>query len=274
MEGGSSDAPISTPSHQAATAPSPPPPPYSLPPSLFMPEDILFCIDIGPESLTEMRVSGPKGRGVTRLDAIKQALLLFAHSKLNMCTDHRFSFSSLGKSFSWVKREFSNDIKSVTEAVRYLTIPEAPVEGTDITKLFEFANFEARRSHAQGRLFRVVLIYCRSSALPKHRWPVNQKTFTMDVMYLHDKPGPDNCPQKVYDALVDAVEHVSQYEGYVFEIGQGMTRVLFRHVCVLLAHPTQRCMQDDFDVPKAIVKRVPPGGGEGTQSDDSMIIST
>jgi BRISC and BRCA1-A complex member 1 len=99
--------------------------------------------------------------------------------------------------------------------------------------------------------------------------------FTMDVVYLHDKPGPDNCPQKVYDALVDAVEHVSQYEGYVFESGQGLTRVLFRHMCVLLSHPAQRCMQDDLDVPRSIIKRVPPyGGGEGTPSEDSMIISS
>lgn len=96
----------------------------------------------------------------------------------------------------------------------------------------------------------------------------------MDVVYLHDKPGPDNCPQKVYDALVDSVEHVSQYEGYVFESGQGLTRVLFRHVCVLLAHPAQRCMQDDLDVPRSIIKRAPPGNGEGTQSEESMIISS
>ncbi|KAF3335329.1 BRISC and BRCA1-A complex member 1 [Carex littledalei] len=273
MEGGASDASISSPLLQAATAP-PQLPSYSLPPSLFMPEDILFCIDTGPESRTEMRVAGPKGRGVTRLDAIKQALLLFTHSKLTMCTDHRFAFSSLGKTFSWVKREFTNDVKSVTEVVRILTVPETPVEGADITKLFEVANFEAKRSNAQGRLFRVVLIYCRSSTQPKHRWPVNQKTFSMDAVYLHDKPGPDNCPQKVYDALVDAVEHVSQYEGYVFESGQGLTRVLFRHMCVLLSHPAQRCMQDDLDVPRSIVKRAPPVGGEGTPSEESMIISS
>jgi hypothetical protein len=55
-----------------------------------------------------------------------------------------------------VKREFSNDIKSVTEVVRFLTVLDTPVEGADITKLFEAANFEAKRSHAQGRLFRVV----------------------------------------------------------------------------------------------------------------------
>ncbi|KAJ6862718.1 hypothetical protein NC652_039552 [Populus alba x Populus x berolinensis] len=54
----------------------------------------------------------------------------------------------------------------------------------------------------------MILIYCRSSVQPQHQWPVSQKLFTLDVMYLHDKPGPDNCPQEVYDALVDTLEHV------------------------------------------------------------------
>ncbi|KAL5986796.1 hypothetical protein ACLOJK_015130 [Asimina triloba] len=100
-----------------------------------------------------------------------------------------------------------------------------------------------------------VLIYCRSSVPPQHQWPANQKLFTLDVLYLHDKPGPENCPQRVYDALVDALEHVSEYEGYIFESGQGLARVLFRHICVLLSHPQQRCVQDDIDIPKTLTKK-------------------
>lgn len=76
-------------------------------------------------------------------------------------------------------------------------------------------------------------------------------------MYLHDKPGPDNCPQKVYDALVDTLEQVSEYEGYIFESGQGLARVLFRHMCVLLSHPLQRCIQDEIDIPKSLAKKSP-----------------
>ncbi|TXG64144.1 hypothetical protein EZV62_011138 [Acer yangbiense] len=64
----------------------------------------------------------------------------------------------------------------------------------------------------------------------EHQWPVNQKLFTFDVMYLHDKPGPDNCPQAAYDALVDALELVTVYEGYILESGQGSARVLFRQM--------------------------------------------
>ena len=103
-----------------------------------------------------------------------------------------------------------------------------------------------------------ILIYCRSSVRPQHQWPVNQKLFTLDVMYLHDKPSPDNCPQEVYDTLVEALEHVSEYEGYILESGQGLPRIVFRQMCILLSHPQQRCVQDYLDIPKSLTKKAPP----------------
>lgn len=84
--------------------PSRAPPPsttYSLPPGRYSPEDILFCVDIGPESLVEMKITGPNGRP-TRLEAIKQAIVLFVHSKLTINPDHRFAFAALSKSAHWV----------------------------------------------------------------------------------------------------------------------------------------------------------------------------
>ncbi|KAL0925213.1 hypothetical protein M5K25_003530 [Dendrobium thyrsiflorum] len=115
-----------------------------------------------------------------------------------------------------------------------------------------------------------ILIYCRSSILPQHQWPVNQKVFTFDVLYLHDKPGPENCPQKVYDVLVDALEHVSEHEGYIFESGQGLARVLFRHICILLAHPQQRCGQDDIDMPKSLEKKLLPPPTDPTIVEENI----
>lgn len=103
-----------------------------------------------------------------------------------------------------------------------------------------------------------ILIYCRSSTKPHYQWTAAQKLFTLDVVYLHDKPGPDNCPQEVYDTLVDALETVSEYEGYILESSQGLTRVLLRHVCVLLSHPQQRITQEFVDFPKSLTKKLPP----------------
>ncbi|OAY85503.1 hypothetical protein ACMD2_04083 [Ananas comosus] len=200
MEGGSVESSGATlaPAAEAAVAAAAAASHYSLPPSRFQSEDILFCVDVDAESRREMKLSGPKGRPITRLDAVKQALLLFVHSKVAINSDHRFALSALSQSVSW-------------------------------------------------------------------------KLFTMDVIYLHDKPGPENCPQKVYDALVDALEHVSENEGYIFESGQGLARVLFRQICTLLAHPVQRCVQDDLDIPKSLTRKVPT---DVTAGEESVPVST
>lgn len=75
---------------------------YVLKPSQLFNEDILFCIDVDAESMVEMKVTGSKGRPITRMDSIKQAILLFVHSKLAINSDHRFAFAALGKTASWV----------------------------------------------------------------------------------------------------------------------------------------------------------------------------
>jgi hypothetical protein len=79
---------------------------YSLNPNRISNEDILFCIDIGPESLVEMKSTGPGGKPLTRLDSIKQAILVFINAKLSINPDHRFAFSTLAKTASWVPFPF------------------------------------------------------------------------------------------------------------------------------------------------------------------------
>lgn len=70
---------------------------YTLKPTRINNEDIIFCVDVDAESLVEMKTAG-----VTRLDSIRQAILLFVNSKLSMNPDHRFAFATLSKSASWV----------------------------------------------------------------------------------------------------------------------------------------------------------------------------
>uniref|UniRef100_A0A0A9CQZ8 BRISC and BRCA1-A complex member 1 n=1 Tax=Arundo donax TaxID=35708 RepID=A0A0A9CQZ8_ARUDO len=206
------------------------------------------------------------------MDAVKQALLLFVHGKLTMCPDHRFAFASLGETVSMVKKDFSSDAGSAMEAVHSISASESRYVIADLTQLFKIAHQEGKRAELQGRLLRVVLIYCRSSTKPQHQWPVKEKNFTLDVIYLHDKPSAENCPQKVYDALVDALEHVSQYEGYILETGQGLARVLFRQMCILLSHPLQRCIQDDLDIPKQVAKKTL--AIEAVQNEDGAPVSS
>ncbi|XP_062159945.1 uncharacterized protein LOC133867241 [Alnus glutinosa] len=244
---------------------------YTLKPTRISNEDILLCIDVDAESLVEMKSTGPNGRPLTRLDSIKQAILLFVNAKLSINPEHRFAFATLSKSASWLRKEFSSEVESAIAALRGLSATSA-CGAADLTSLFRVAAHEAKKSRAQNRIFRMILIYCRSSAKPQHQWPVNQKLFTLDVIYLHDKPGPDNCPQEVYDALVDALEHVSEYEGYIHESGQGLARVLFRHMCVLLSHPQQRCPQEYVDIPKPLTKKSP--ASDSVPGEESVPISS
>ncbi|PQQ14053.1 uncharacterized protein Pyn_37779 [Prunus yedoensis var. nudiflora] len=218
---------------------------YTLRPTRLSKEDILFCIDVGPESMVELKAAmSPNGRPSTRLDSIKQAILVFINAKLTINPENRFAFTSLGKSASWLRKEFSSEVESAFAAFRVLS-----------------ANSSSSN----------ILIYCRSSIRPHHQWPVNQKLFTLDVVYLHEKPGPDNCPQEVYDSLVDAVEHVSEYEGYTLETGQLLARILFRYMCMLLSHPQQRCPQDQLDIPKPLGKKLP--AADSMTTDDNITVS-
>lgn len=76
-----------------------------------------------------------------------------------------------------------------------------------------------------------VLIYCRSSVMVdlSMQWLDKMRLFTFDALYLHDKPTRENCPQSVYDSLVDVLERVSEFESYIFESSSGSARLLFRY---------------------------------------------
>uniref|UniRef100_A0A803M9C1 BRISC and BRCA1-A complex member 1 n=1 Tax=Chenopodium quinoa TaxID=63459 RepID=A0A803M9C1_CHEQI len=75
---------------------------YTLKPSRYSNEDILLFIDVDNESMVEMKNTGPNGRPITRLDSIKQSILLFINAKLTINPNHRFAFASLSNSASWV----------------------------------------------------------------------------------------------------------------------------------------------------------------------------
>ncbi|BAT77967.1 hypothetical protein LR48_Vigan04g237300 [Vigna angularis] len=245
---------------------------YSLKPSRVANEDILICLDVDPQCLVEMKgATGPNGRPLTRLDSVKQAIILFVNAKLTINPQHRFAFATLSNTISWVRKDFTSDIDSTIAAMRGISASSS-AGPPDLTVLFGLAAHEAKKSRVQGRIFRVILLYCRSSERPQYQWPVNQKVFTLDVMYLHDKPGPDNCPQEVYDTLVEALEHVSEYEGFILESGQSLARVLFRHILTLLSHPQQRCIQEYLDIPKSIAKKVPQV--EPMATEDTAPIAT
>ncbi|BBN01765.1 BRISC and BRCA1-A complex member 1 [Marchantia polymorpha subsp. ruderalis] len=214
----------------------------------YVPENIIFCVDVDREADVEMKSGGGKlqGAALHRMDAVKQALLLFVHSKLTMNPHHQFAFMTLDRGASWYQREYTNNLDIINATIRNFS-SQGSYPQFDLSSLLQVGVSEARVAQTQGRSLRVVLVYCRSSVVPEFQEQLmEQQNFTLDALYMHDKPGPNNCPQKVYDALVDVLEHVSHHEGYIFESSSGSARTLFRHICLLLAHPQQRVGQDDF----------------------------
>ncbi|KAH7414991.1 hypothetical protein KP509_14G022400 [Ceratopteris richardii] len=218
-------------------------------------EDIVICVDADAQIEADMKVAGANGRALSRLDAVKQAIFLFVHAKLAIQSLHKFAFAGMGEDFFWLQPNFTSNMDIINSSIRNLS-SRGSFFRCDLSSLFHTAASLAKRSQAQGRILRVVLIYSRSSTIPTYpsKWPQTHKSFTFDALYLHDKPTNENCPQQVYDALVEALERVSVYEGYIYENGSHYTRILFRQMSCLLAHPQQRCSQDDF-VPKDLSKK-------------------
>ncbi|KAJ4840638.1 hypothetical protein Tsubulata_049837, partial [Turnera subulata] len=128
---------------------------YKLPPARINNEDILFCIDVDSESMSEMKSTGSNGRPLTRLESVKQAILLFINTKLFINPDHRFAFATLAKSASWLRKEFSSDLESAVATVRGVSATSSCGQA-DLTHLFKMAAHEAKKSNAQNRILRVV----------------------------------------------------------------------------------------------------------------------
>ncbi|CAN8229636.1 unnamed protein product [Cochlearia groenlandica] len=241
---------------------------YALKPASISTEDILVCVDVDSDSAAEMKTTmRTNGRALTRLDCVKEAIIIFIHNKLSMNPDHRFAFATLSKSAAWVKKEFTSDAESAVATVRGLSSTKFSGRA-DLTLLFQEAAREAVTSRAKNRILRVILVYFRSSVKPTHYWHMNKKLFTLDVMYLHSKTDRDTCPQDVFDSLNDIVDHVSEHEGYLFENSQGRAQPVFKCMSKLLSHPKQRCAQDDL--PESPEKKA-PAAKPAVSSDKSAL---
>ena len=86
-------------------------------PTPFLPEDIIMCVDLDREVDSDLKPSaapgsrgGPNGapttQGISRMNAIRQGLLLLVYAKLQMDSRHRFRLATIGEKFSWVSCHF------------------------------------------------------------------------------------------------------------------------------------------------------------------------
>ncbi|GLJ23521.1 hypothetical protein SUGI_0445590 [Cryptomeria japonica] len=120
-------------------------------------EDIILCIDTDRQMETELKSVGAKGQGLSRMDSVKQAILLFVHAKLTINPNHRFAFATLGHSATWRQREFTNDVGKIRAIVAGLAA-DALYLRSDLTQLFKMAAAETKNSHSQSRTLRVDIL--------------------------------------------------------------------------------------------------------------------
>ncbi|KAK6140773.1 hypothetical protein DH2020_025492 [Rehmannia glutinosa] len=268
---------------------------YTLPAARFSSEDILFCIDVGPESMVEMKVNGPNGRPYTRLDSIKQAILLFVHAKLTINPDHRFAFAALSKTTYWVL--FNPEVICygflqmhlpswifevyITCCIHYAFVVFCSNMLFHLT--FEYShrlkwlrkqiNSISNAYHSPGDESRKEFSSEVDSAIAALRGiSVDSSSNHADLTQLFRVIHAATISVASDSKTLHLGRYVSEFEGYIFESGQGLTRALFRHMCVLLSHPQQRCIQDELDIPKPLIKKSPVA--DTSQGDDSVVITS
>ncbi|KAJ9697255.1 hypothetical protein PVL29_009166 [Vitis rotundifolia] len=73
--------------------------------------------------MAKVKATGSKGRLITRMYYLKQTILLFIHARLAVNSNHHFVFTAMGKTTSWLEREFNNESDSaITTLGHFFTL--------------------------------------------------------------------------------------------------------------------------------------------------------
>jgi len=251
-------------SQETSRPPANPPLPAIKP---FLPERILFCLDVSEEMLDEDLSRGTGGvlntsRKLTRLEHLKQALKVFIITKQRMSHLHEFAVAALTHETLWLS-DFSSDGEVAIKAINSLKAMEA-FSTYDMSSVFttirdRFSIFSSRGEWSHLRkdrdefVYRVMFIYGRSNVLPSFPIPSSSSTplhtkllsnqlLFFDALYLHQKPSIPSRAQEIYDFITEIDE---QERCYFFETSTSLKR-LKSHLGILLANPLQRPSQASF----------------------------
>ncbi|CAM9321920.1 unnamed protein product [Ectocarpus sp. 12 AP-2014] len=85
------------------------------------PEDVVLCVDVGPEMSSEWAGAGPGGTASTRMRVVQAALRGFVRRKASFNPKHRFAVLALGDGVT-VVRPLTSDLRSVFEAIDRLQV--------------------------------------------------------------------------------------------------------------------------------------------------------
>lgn len=219
-------------------------------PAVNCPEKIVLCLDVSKEmeSLSFRMRNGDK---VFFITLIKKALAIFFRTKHMMNSKHEFALMFLDTSSAWMFDFCSDPMKILTILEDMTKLVEC--EQCELSSIFdEILKHVAIPSASSGvppYTVRVILIYGRSVCVPQLNRKQNHKAvelsncFGIDVVYVHDPPSAENNCEKIFDVLCDLDERGTSY---ILEASKNPTKV-FDCMAQLLAHPLQRCLQQDLN---------------------------
>eukprot|EP00752_Nemacystus_decipiens_P011480 g10192.t1 len=96
------------------------------------PEDLVLCVDVGPEMTSEWVGAGAGGATTSRMLVVKTALRGFVRRKASFNPKHRFAVVALGDGVT-VVRSMTSDVRSVVEAIDRLQ----PVQAQEMEPVAE-----------------------------------------------------------------------------------------------------------------------------------------
>ncbi|RDD44414.1 BRISC and BRCA1-A complex member 1 [Trichoplax sp. H2] len=208
------------------------------------PEKIVLCMDLSNEMNTTFFKS--KGSSMTALQLAKKMIDIFVNSKHIMNPLHRFAVIAMYDQANWMC-DFTSNPETINSVLHH-TKPD-DVHEFDMTSLFQILdenlNIEGENA-APCYVVRIILIYGRSICKPHlSNQEVFQKLlrnhrFFLDFLYIHDIPTEENNCQLIYETLCNLVKSNS----YLLDVTKN-TVFLFDNMAKLLAHPMQRCLQDE-----------------------------
>lgn len=221
-------------------------------PELNLPEKILLVIDtVKEQQCTPFKLG--TGATYSPLFMIKRVVENFVCAKSTIQPGvHQYALMSLEAMDTCWLCDYTSNIKTVfnyLEGIEENTLDEEQ-KTYDLGNLFEtiHGRIAIPSKHQPAFVSRVILIYGRSSSVPK--FYTRQKYlenltenpyFFLDVLFVHEPPGDDDICEKVY-AEIAALDTMGF--SYIFEVGRNAAKI-HDNMAKLLAHPLQRPLQKD-----------------------------
>ncbi|TPX67112.1 hypothetical protein SpCBS45565_g04035 [Spizellomyces sp. 'palustris'] len=205
---------------------------------MFLPEKIVFCVDIGEEAGSGLLIHPP----VTRLEWAKRLMKRFVFQKSRLNPAHQFGICTADAITLWLA-QITSDENAIFKAIEQIQSEDQRTEW-NMQTLFE-ALAEHIPNNESDYVLRVILIYCRSNVPPpptgEYKHLLDHPRFFFDCVYLHDKASAENNVQGIYDALIQLED---DGKNRLFEVTRERRRFTIA-MTKLLAHPQQRYPGDD-----------------------------